>query len=153
MLTAVNVKYTSHFVHMLFVRVTYIAVGWLYRAVRSRVGHLILVHFVTLFCFAPIFFSGYPLCVNTDKIKLSVFLSKLKEVGSITHPSMPRTCHHFTPPTTSLALSSPPRHLMRYFAASSQLDNGMTSLTTCVQGGDNVGVFEKPFNRAGMRTE
>jgi hypothetical protein len=68
-------------------------------------------------------------------LKLSV-ASKLPKVR--TYPLMPRTCHHFIPPTVRLATSGPPSAAMRYAAALSQQDMGTSNLTTCTQGGDGV---------------
>ena len=64
------------------------------------------------------------------------------------YPLMPRTCHHLTPPTRRFATSGPPSAAIRYGAASSQLDIGTSTRTTCVHGGDGVRVLEKP---AGFR--
>jgi len=58
------------------------------------------------------------------------------------HPSIPRTCHHLTPPTISLALSSPPRTWTRIVAASLQIERGTSTLTRWVYGDEGVRVFE-----------
>jgi hypothetical protein len=47
-----------------------------------------------------------------------------------TYPRIPRTCHHFVPPTTSFMTCSPRNALIRYTAASSQDDMGITRRTT-----------------------
>ena len=91
--------------------------------------------------FLPMFLHCYPLSID-DTIKMS----KAKQIPKIktTNPLTPRTCHHFTPPTTCRAISSPPSALIRYVAASSQQDNGTRVRTKWIHGGDGVRVKEKP---------
>jgi hypothetical protein len=60
-----------------------------------------------------------------------------------TCPRMPRTCHHFVPPTTLFITASPPNALIRHVAASSQEARGMMRRTTWTDGGDGVRMFEK----------
>jgi hypothetical protein len=61
------------------------------------------------------------------------------------YPLIPRTCHHFVPPTTRLAAASPPRAFIKRTAALSQQDIGIVTLTTCIQGGAGVLVFENAW--------
>ena len=107
-----------------------------------------MLHFVALLRFAPILLGSDPLGFYPKKDHV---YNHPGRVGIISYPSKPRTCHHFTPPTTVLACSSPPNACMRYGAALSQDDIGIVSLTMRVQGGDGVCMFENA--EAGQRSQ
>ena len=103
--------------------------------------------FVPFLGLLPILLSSNPFAINTvTTIKAPVNITKYHKPSvwqlSFTHPDTPRTCHHFVPPTIFFVISSPPKALMRYLAASSQQDIGTHSLTTWTHGGEGVRMLE-----------
>lgn len=145
--TTMSVKDTTHLVHILLVFtrcwVSRIHNFWASFLLLLRVFR-VLLFFLLLLSFLPVFLSNDPLRVDAVTINRK-YLARDK-CACDAYPSKPLTCHHLVPPTVRLTFSSPPRTLMSWVAASSQLDVGIETRTTRTQGGEGVRVLANDWH-------